>query len=86
MISNLFVQNIAFNILNTYYQNPTSIINQQYIKRFEYIYNKTQNHYSIYSYYININLTEIAIINLYIISQIKTKQGIYLMLKYLCSF
>ena len=86
VLSNSFTQNMAFTVLNNHYKNPTSIVNQQYIKRFKYIYNKTQNYYSIYSYSINVNLSEIAIINLYIIAQLKTKHGIYLILKYLYSF
>ena len=42
-----------------------------------------QAYYNMYSYYNSINIEELAIINLYIITQVQNINGIYCLIKYL---
>uniref|UniRef100_UPI003001E23D hypothetical protein n=1 Tax=Anunuuluaehu liula TaxID=3049639 RepID=UPI003001E23D len=76
---NNLASEILYNVCNQIQPQLTS----QYIKRFKYIYNQTQDYYNTYSEYNDLNIYNIAIVNLYIISRINNKYGIYYLIKYL---
>nr|YP_010198501.1 hypothetical protein LK148_pgp009 [Gracilaria pachydermatica]UAD86917.1 hypothetical protein [Gracilaria pachydermatica] len=69
-----------------YYDNQLKSI-KQYLQRFRYIYYKTQNYYNINSkfYFYDKCITEIAILNLYIIYILGRENGIHFLIKYLKS-
>ena len=77
------IQKIAFNILNNYTRAFYCTATLQYIKRYQYICKNMQTYYNTYSHYDSINIEELAIINLYIITQVKNIYGIYCLIKYL---
>nr|QCI09080.1 hypothetical protein [Inkyuleea mariana] len=79
-----FLKKTAISILNNYNSRIEPKLTKKYINKFIYIHNRTQSYYNVYSYYKNLDLIEIAIINLYIISQITQKTGLYLLIKFLC--
>nr|YP_009509375.1 hypothetical protein [Gracilaria vermiculophylla]AXI97025.1 hypothetical protein [Gracilaria vermiculophylla]WDZ68006.1 hypothetical protein [Gracilaria vermiculophylla] len=58
---------------------------KQYLRRFKYIYYKTQNYYNISSKFhiYNQYIEEIAIYQLYILYRLSHKDGIYFLIKYL---
>nr|YP_010199491.1 hypothetical protein LK036_pgp016 [Gracilariopsis tenuifrons]UAD89349.1 hypothetical protein [Gracilariopsis tenuifrons] len=77
-------KNIHHIFIDIYNQNKSTII-RQYLKRFKYIYYKTQNYYNTRSklYCNDQYINEIAILNLYIIQKIIYQDGIYFFIKYL---
>ena len=83
LIKDPYIQNITEIILNNYTNSFSCTLTEQYIKRFTYLYKKTQNYYNNLSGYTNINVSEKAIINLYIINIINKKTGIYNLIKYI---
>lgn len=83
LISQYCLQNLALEILNDACSQIRSKMTLQYIHRFIYLYNQTQDYYNTYSRYDDLNINNIAITNLYIISQINNKYGIYYLIKYL---
>ena len=83
LLSKPHIQQIITNILVHYNNVPTNKFKQQYINRFKYIYNKTLKYYNSHSHYGNFNLEEIAILNLYIIKNVSSPEGIYILIKYL---
>lgn len=82
-MTNLYIQNTIEIILNNYSNNLLCNLTQQYIKRYIYIYIKTQNHYNNLSNCINTKIKDIAISNLYILNKINTNDGIYKLIRYL---
>nr|YP_009398349.1 hypothetical protein [Thaumatella adunca]ARW67535.1 hypothetical protein [Thaumatella adunca] len=59
---------------------------KQYIKKFNYIYSIKHEYYNNYKsihHVYKINIENIAIINLYLITKLVNKQGIYFLIKYL---
>nr|YP_009732035.1 hypothetical protein [Gracilaria edulis]QHS70554.1 hypothetical protein [Gracilaria edulis]UAD85692.1 hypothetical protein [Gracilaria edulis] len=72
-------------MFNTIYKNQKSSKIKQYLNRFKYIYYKIQNYYNIISetYYDDKYITEIALLNLYIMYISSNKDGIYFLIKYL---
>nr|YP_009295889.1 hypothetical protein Schim_143 [Schimmelmannia schousboei]AOM64824.1 hypothetical protein Schim_143 [Schimmelmannia schousboei] len=85
LINTQFIQNTAVHILNNYYLNNSTELTQQYINKFTYIHNRTQNYYNKNSYYDNLDLIEMAMINLYVISKMTYKTSLYFLIKYLYS-
>jgi len=92
LINKAFIQQTILHILEDYsyqkYRDFHSQINlsnltKQYLHRFQYIYNKTQNLYNADHHNSTANINKIAITNLYIFKQIQSKCGIYLLIKYL---
>nr|YP_009257630.1 hypothetical protein [Coeloseira compressa]ANH09713.1 hypothetical protein [Coeloseira compressa] len=77
------MQELIKSILKNYTIDLESLIVQQYLKRFKYLYKKTQNYYHNLSFLENIKIQKLAIINLYIINKINTKKGLYNLLNYL---
>lgn len=73
-------------ILRHYIQNNKSSSFKQYIRKFNYLYFE-QNHYYINYKHIDHqykkNIKQIAIQNLYFITKLINKQGIYLLVRYL---
>nr|YP_009399202.1 hypothetical protein [Taenioma perpusillum]ARW68599.1 hypothetical protein [Taenioma perpusillum] len=81
--NNKIIQILSYNIVLEY-QNPSNTKNtllQQYLKRFNYIYNK------IYTQYENSNnleyLNRIAVESLYVIFKMKEKTGLLFLAKFL---
>lgn len=83
LISECCLQNLALEVLNCACSQIRSKVTLQYIHRFIYLYNQRQDYYNIYSEYNDLNIKNIAIANLYIVSQINNKYGIYYFIKYL---
>nr|YP_009296299.1 hypothetical protein Sebd_147 [Sebdenia flabellata]AOM65234.1 hypothetical protein Sebd_147 [Sebdenia flabellata] len=83
LLNNSFIQNIILTILDNDSKNIKSKLNTQYIRRFKYIYMKTQNYYNTISTGTNLHIKELAIINLYVMSKIQAQTGIYWLVKYL---
>lgn len=74
---------VAINILKNQNNSLNNIKIAQYLRKYIYIYTSTQSYYYLNSYYNNLFIKEIATTNLYIISQIKQLQDLYLLIKYL---
>ena len=58
----------------------------QYIRKFNYLYlakHKYYNNYKCIDYQYQAKINKIAIINLYLITKLKSRQGIYFLVKYL---
>ena len=79
----IYLQEIVKKVLNNYCNSIDNTIEVQYYNRFQYIYRKTQNYYSHYSYYKHIKTEQLAILNLYIINKINNNYGFYFLIKYL---
>ena len=79
LILQLKIQEITISILHGYKSN--SIITIQYLRKYKYLYQKTQHYYKITSNN-NINIEQSALMNLYIINQIY-HLGFYFLFKYL---
>nr|CRF40214.1 Hypothetical protein orf162b [Laurencia snackeyi] len=73
-------------ILKSYTSYKESKKIKQYIRKFNYLYFKRNEYYNEYKY-INytskIEINKIAIINLYLITTLINKQGIYILIQYL---
>lgn len=82
-LKQVYLQEIIIKILNNYSHSLYNSIEFQYYNRFKYIYKKTQNYYNHFSYYKQIKLEHLALINLYIIHKINNKYGFYFLIKYL---
>ena len=82
LILQLKVQEITTSILHGYKSN--SIITLQYLRKYKYLYQKTQHYYKITSNN-NINIEQLALMNLYIINQIY-HLGFYFLFKYLYDY
>nr|YP_009392373.1 hypothetical protein [Osmundaria fimbriata]ARW60935.1 hypothetical protein [Osmundaria fimbriata] len=79
------IYHVIKDIIN-YYKYGNYKQAEQYLRRFKYIYFKRQEQYESYKSLNNmsyINIYEVAIINLYIISQLQYKTGLYFLVKYL---
>lgn len=79
IINKKFIYKLSIQLINEYLESNRSQISIKYINKFKYIYNKTHEYY----YTDKLNINEIAIKNLYIISQIKNKNSLYFLVKYL---
>lgn len=82
-IVQLHLQETAIKILQGYRNN--SIITLQYLRKYKYLYQKTQHYYKITSHNNNIHIEKLALMNLYIINQIY-HFGFYFLFKYLYSY
>nr|YP_010199287.1 hypothetical protein LK225_pgp009 [Crassiphycus usneoides]UAD88736.1 hypothetical protein [Crassiphycus usneoides] len=86
-INNSRIQKTINKILIEVYNDNQLENITKYLNRFKYIYYKTQNYYNIRSKicFHDQYMQEIAIFNLYIISILRYKDGIYFLIKYLKS-
>nr|YP_010195841.1 hypothetical protein LK100_pgp009 [Crassiphycus birdiae]UAD83238.1 hypothetical protein [Crassiphycus birdiae] len=86
-INNSRIQKTINKILIEVYNDNQLENIRKYLNRFKYIYYKTQNYYNIRSKicFHDQYMQEIAIFNLYIISILRYKDGIYFLIKYLKS-
>nr|UAD88940.1 hypothetical protein [Gracilariopsis chorda] len=85
LVNNHIIKKNIHNVLiNIYNQNKSQII-KQYLKRFRYIYYKTQNYYNTRSkiYCNDQYINEMAILNLYLMQKIIYQDGMYFFIKYL---
>nr|YP_010951847.1 hypothetical protein RU988_pgp008 [Laurencia elata]WMP12786.1 hypothetical protein [Laurencia elata] len=85
-INNYFLSKKAYLILKSYTSYKESKKLKQYIRKFNYLYfkrNKYYNDYRYINYASKIEINKIAIINLYLITKLINKQGIYVLIKYL---
>jgi len=81
--NNTIIQALSYNIILEY-ENKSNVKNKilrQYLKRFNYIYNKTYNQYESSKNFAHTN--KIAIENLYIILKMKEKEGLLVLAKLL---
>ena len=85
IIKKQYIQEITIHILNNYNSSYHSNITLQYLKKYKYLHQKNHCYYYMNSYYSNYsnNIEEKAITNLYIINQVYTVKGLYLLIKYL---
>nr|YP_009511555.1 hypothetical protein [Gracilariopsis mclachlanii]AXI97432.1 hypothetical protein [Gracilariopsis mclachlanii] len=85
LVNNHTIKNNIHNIFTDIYNQNKSHIIKQYLKRFRYIYYKTQNYYNNRSemYCNDQYIDETAIVNLYIIHNIIYRDGVYFFIKYL---
>nr|YP_010951633.1 hypothetical protein RU987_pgp008 [Laurencia catarinensis]WMP12572.1 hypothetical protein [Laurencia catarinensis] len=85
-IHNYLLSKNANLVLKSYTNYKESKKLKQYIRKFNYLYFKRYEYYNNYKY-INytskIEINKIAITNLYLITTIINKQGIYVLIKYL---
>nr|WMP12361.1 hypothetical protein [Laurencia verruciformis] len=85
-INNYLLSKKAYLILKSYTSYKESKKSKQYIRKFNYLYFKRNKYYNDYKY-INhaskIEINKIAIINLYLITKLINKKGIYILIKYL---
>lgn len=88
IIKKLYFKEIIINIIdnscnknNSYYS-----IKEQYLRRYKYIYQKTQDYYKMKSQTNNLNIEYQAITNLYIVNQVYNIKGIYTLIKYLYGY
>nr|YP_010197888.1 hypothetical protein LK367_pgp011 [Gracilaria isabellana]UAD86304.1 hypothetical protein [Gracilaria isabellana] len=86
-VNNFRMQKKIHKILKAIYYNNQLKSIKQYLQRFKYIYYKTHNYYNISSkfYFYDKYITEIAILNLYVIYILGHENGIYFLIKYLKS-
>nr|YP_010198883.1 hypothetical protein LK101_pgp009 [Gracilaria tikvahiae]UAD88116.1 hypothetical protein [Gracilaria tikvahiae]UAD88319.1 hypothetical protein [Gracilaria tikvahiae] len=86
-VNNFRMQKKIHKILKEIYYNNQLKSIKQYLQRFKYIYYKTHNYYNINSkfYFYDKYITEIAILNLYVIYILGHENGIYFLIKYLKS-
>nr|ARW64252.1 hypothetical protein [Chondria sp. (in: red algae)] len=82
----LCLSKIANDLIKNDLQQKQSYKIRKYLKKFNYLYFYQHDHYyniksSNYVYKTNINT--IAVINLYLIAQLKQKQGVFTLIKYL---
>lgn len=85
-INNYLLSRRANLILKSYTNYRESKKLKQYIRKFNYLYfkrNKYYNDYKYINYTSKIEINKIAIINLYLITKLVNKQGIYVLIKYL---
>nr|WMP11668.1 hypothetical protein [Laurencia tasmanica] len=85
-INNYLLSKKAYLILKSYTSYKESKKLKQYIRKFNYLYfkrNKYYNDYRYINYASKIEINKIAIINLYLITKLINKQGIYVLIKYL---
>nr|AOM64623.1 hypothetical protein Riqu_144 [Riquetophycus sp.] len=83
LIKTKYLQEIVNKILKDYSNRCKCKLTLQYLKRYIYIYSKTQKYYSKNDQNNNINIQNIAITNLYIIKKINQVQGLFFMIQYL---
>lgn len=86
LIQNPTTQNIAHDLLCRYYKNPDELLIRQYINKFTYQYNTTQDFYNIKSCVSTLEINEIAIYCLYIIQKIylHKQSSLKYLTNYLC--
>nr|YP_009732500.1 hypothetical protein [Gracilaria textorii]QHS70949.1 hypothetical protein [Gracilaria textorii] len=86
-VNNFRMQKKISKILKAIYHDNQLKSIKQYLQRFKYIYYKTHNYYNINSKlcFYDKDITEIAILNLYIIHILSRENGIYFLIKYLKS-
>lgn len=85
-INNDLLSQKAYLILKSYTNYKESKKLKQYIRKFNYLYfkrNKYYNDYKYINYASKIEINKIAITNLYLITRLINKQGIYVLIKYL---
>ncbi len=85
-IKKYLIDEIAIEILINYTKSDNKNIFNYYNKKFYHIYSKEKEYYKNYKLLTSkqrVELSEISIINLYIISQLTKPNGIYLLIKYL---
>lgn len=85
IIKKLYLEDMIIHILKNSCHQSSSLLVKQYIKRYKYIYQKTQSYYNIKSHYIynQSSIEYTAMANLYIINQIYNIKGLYSLIKYL---
>nr|YP_010171058.1 hypothetical protein K8K75_pgp008 [Chondria tumulosa]QSD57199.1 hypothetical protein [Chondria tumulosa] len=85
-LNTLLLSNMASSLIEHFIKKQKSDKIQKYLKRFNYIFfnkNEYYNCFKFMNYLHEIPIDKIAILNLYIIAQLKSKKGIYLLIKYL---
>nr|YP_009295583.1 conserved hypothetical plastid protein [Mastocarpus papillatus]AOL58067.1 conserved hypothetical plastid protein [Mastocarpus papillatus] len=83
LVNKSYLHNLALEILNDSCNKKKSLLTVQYIHRFTYIYNQTQDYYNTYSKHKDLKIDNIAITNLYVINKICSKYGVFFLIKYL---
>nr|ARW60297.1 hypothetical protein [Laurencieae sp.] len=86
---NIYLLSKTANIILNYYINYKKSYNlRQYLRKFNHIYFRKNRYYQNYkyiNYWYDINITKLAVINLYLITKLSSKKGIYILVKYLYS-
>ncbi len=82
IIKNYYIDQIAIDILKEYSIDNQINILYKYNKKFNYIHSIKKEYYKNYKLLKN-ELNNISMINLYVISQLNKKDGIYILIKYL---
>nr|YP_009398787.1 hypothetical protein [Kuetzingia canaliculata]ARW67973.1 hypothetical protein [Kuetzingia canaliculata] len=81
------IKHLTKNMLSKYSDSSDSCNElKQYLRRFKFIYFKKQEYYKStksLDYLCKVNINEIALLNLYIILQLKNKTGLHFLIKYL---
>nr|YP_009396903.1 hypothetical protein [Ophidocladus simpliciusculus]ARW66089.1 hypothetical protein [Ophidocladus simpliciusculus] len=78
---------LATVILKHHIKNKELLDLKQYLKKFHYIYFMKKEYYHTYKsieYSYSLKIKEIAITNLYLITRLTEKNGIYFLIAYLC--
>nr|YP_009395886.1 hypothetical protein [Herposiphonia versicolor]ARW64866.1 hypothetical protein [Herposiphonia versicolor] len=86
IIKKHLIDEIAIDILKEYTKQKKINLINKYNQKFYYIYHRKKEYYKNYKIILNksyIDFNDIAIINLYIISKLTKKSGIYIFIKYL---
>nr|ARW63824.1 hypothetical protein [Chondria sp. (in: red algae)] len=85
-VNTLLLDNITNDLIRDYLKHKHSNRVKKYLKKFHYIYFSQDKYYKTFksiNYSYRINVDKIALINLYIITKLKSKRGIYILIKYL---
>lgn len=83
LITQSYLYNLILELLYDICNKTNSQLTLQYIQRFKYIYNQNQDYYNTYSKNNKLQISNIAIYNLYTINQINNTDGLYYLVKYL---
>lgn len=84
LLKDNYIHNTIKIMIDNYSSNKYCDLNQQYIKKFHFLYNKTHIYYNTLSYYLNNRNQQIAMTNLYILYKITQNTETYQIIKYLC--
>lgn len=77
---------IANDLIRDYIKYKKSYKIRKYLKKFKYIYFNHNEYYRTFkciNYSYPINIEQIALLNLYLITALTNKRGIYILIKYL---
>lgn len=83
VINKYFLSDIAAKMLKSYNKNEKCDLINRYRDKFCHIYMKREKYYEIQKLSFIINDNKTSIINLYILSKLRSKQGKFLLIKYL---